>query len=184
MHADSPSFNSQVTSDPAADVQIAPDPHDAGLFHLHARLPVDSPRTEVFGFFADALQLEAITPPWIHFRVLTPVPIEMRSGTIIDYRLRIHGLPLRWRSRISVWEPPRRFVDEQLRGPYRSWRHEHRFEDCHGGTLITDHVEYRVRGGALVNRLFVQRDLERIFQFRLQALQQIFGPQGDPRPNR
>ena len=136
-------------------------------------LPVD--RSELFDFFADASNLEALTPPWLHFRILTPGPIAMGAGTLIDYRLRIHGVPLSWRTRIAVWEPPVRFVDEQLRGPYRYWRHEHSFEAVTGGTLMRDVVEYSPRGGALAQWLVVRRDLQRVFGYRGQAMQQRFG---------
>ena len=131
------------------------------------------PPAEAFAFFADALQLEAITPPWLHFRVLTPAPIAMRAGTEIEYRLRLHGLPVRWLTRIEVWEPGRRFVDLQLRGPYSVWHHTHSFTPHPDGTSMCDLVRYalplgavgRVAGGA-----FVRRDLERIFDFRREAI--------------
>jgi ligand-binding SRPBCC domain-containing protein len=133
------------------------------------------PPVEAFPFFADARNLERITPPWLHFSVLTPDPIAMGEGTLIDYRLRLHGVPLRWRTRITVWDPPRRFVDEQVRGPYRLWRHEHRFDPDGGGTRARDRVEYAARGGALAAALLVRRDLDRIFDYRRAALEEIFG---------
>lgn len=142
-------------------------------FHAEQWLP--RPRAEVFPFFADARNLETITPGWLHFQILTPAPIAMRVGCRIDYRLRVHGLPLRWQSEITVWEPPDRFVDEQRRGPYRYWRHEHTFRDHEGGTLCADHVRYAVPGGALVHRLFVKRDVERIFAWRRQLIEQLLG---------
>lgn len=136
-------------------------------------LPV--PRDKLFPFFADAANLETITPPWLRFRILTPPPIEMREGTLIDYRLRIHGVPIRWRTRISVWEPPRRFVDEQLRGPYRQWIHEHTFEPKVGGTLVRDHVRYAVLADWLLHRWLVRPDIERIFAYRSEVLRRLFG---------
>ncbi|MGA4643838.1 SRPBCC family protein [Limisphaera sp. 4302-co] len=136
-------------------------------------LPV--PRDKLFPFFADAANLETITPPWLRFRILTPPPIEMREGTLIDYRLRIHGVPIRWRTRISVWEPPRRFVDEQLRGPYRQWIHEHTFEPKGGGTLVRDHVRYAVLADWLLHRWLVRPDIERIFAYRSEVLRRLFG---------
>lgn len=139
-------------------------------------------RSEVFPFFAEARNLEAITPPWLRFEVLTPAPIEMCAGTLIDYRIRVHGIPLRWRTEIAVWEPPYRFVDVQLRGPYTLWHHTHTFEERDGGTLCTDHVRYRPRGGALVNWLFVRRDVERIFRYRQERLKEIFGSRSGPKP--
>lgn len=146
----------------------------AGVCLLDRELWVPRPVEEVFAFFADARQLETITPPWLHFRVLTPSPLEIRQGTLIDYRLRLHGIPIRWRSEICDWEPPFRFVDQQLRGPYRLWWHEHTFEAREGGTLVGDHVRYRAPGGAFIDRLFVRPDLRRIFDYRHQRLCEIF----------
>ncbi len=99
----------------------------------------------------------------------------MRPGTLIDYRITVHGLPIRWRTEIAEWEPPHRFVDVQLSGPYTRWHHTHTFEESEGGTRCLDHVHYRPRGGALVHWLFVRRDVERIFQYRQQRLQELFG---------
>ncbi|MFZ5787076.1 MAG: SRPBCC family protein, partial [Acidobacteriota bacterium] len=137
---------------------------------LTSELVLPRPREEVFPFFADARNLERITPPWLRFRILTPGPIGMREGALIDYRLRIHGVPVRWRTRIAAWEPPFRFVDEQVRGPYRSWVHEHLFDAVDGGTLCRDRVEYAVPGGAVVARLLVRPDTERIFAYRREVL--------------
>ncbi len=134
------------------------------------------PRAEVFPFFADAANLQAITPPWLDFRILTPGPIAMRPGALIDYRLKLRGFPIRWRTKITVWEPPFRFVDRQLKGPYRQWVHEHSFEEKDGGTLCRDRVDYAVPGGALVNRIFVQRDVETIFAYRRGQLERLFPP--------
>lgn len=146
-----------------------------GLFRLEAELWLPRPREALVPFFADARNLERITPPFLHFRILTPQPIEMRPGTLIDYRLSLHGLPMRWRTEIAVWEPPRRFVDVQLRGPYRKWVHEHTFEPVDGGTLCRDRVEYAVPGGCLVHRLLVERDVRRIFAYRQEVLRSLFG---------
>lgn len=142
-------------------------------FEMEQWLP--SPRSEVFPFFADAANLQAITPPWLDFRILTPGPIEMRPGVLIDYRISLRGLPLKWRTQICVWEPPFRFVDQQLKGPYRQWIHEHTFEEKDGGTLCRDVVDYAVPGGALVNRFFVRRDVEKIFAYRREQLALRFG---------
>lgn len=131
-------------------------------------------REEVFPFFADAGNLQLITPPWLNFEVLTPKPIQMRAGVKIDYRLRIRGFPVRWQSEITIWKPPFEFMDEQRRGPYRQWIHRHMFEEVEGGTLCRDEIKYSVFGGALINRLFVRRDVERIFRFRQEALQKQF----------
>ena len=142
-------------------------------FRSSVRLP--RPPSEVFPFFADAGNLERLTPAWTRFAMLTPAPVEMRPGTLIDYRLRLRGIPVRWRSEITAWEPPFRFVDEQRRGPYRLWIHEHRFEEVEGGTMAHDAVRYAVPGGWLVDRLLVRRDLERIFDYRGTVLEELFG---------
>lgn len=133
-------------------------------------LTVPHGREKVFAFFADAQNLEALTPPWLRFVIETPHPIVMRRGAIIDYRLRIRGVPVKWKTEITCWEPPGRFIDEQRRGPYRQWIHEHTFEAVPGGTIVRDSVAYAVPGGALVNRFFVRKDVEKIFAFRKQAL--------------
>jgi ligand-binding SRPBCC domain-containing protein len=132
------------------------------------------PPEEVFPFFGDALNLEAITPPWLGFRVVTPGPIEMEPGARIEYRLRLHGIPIRWRTTIAVWDPPHRFVDVQLGGPYRMWHHTHDFEPAaDGGTLMRDTVRYALPFGPLgaaAHRLLVRRDLEAIFDYRWTAV--------------
>lgn len=127
---------------------------------------------EVFSFFSDAGNLHVLTPAELGFRILTPRPIEMGEGTLIDYALRLHGVPLSWRSRISSWRPPHRFVDEQVRGPYASWIHEHRFEEVDGGTVVTDAVRYRLPLHPLSLPVlpFVRVQLRRIFAFRESAL--------------
>jgi ligand-binding SRPBCC domain-containing protein len=122
-----------------------------------------------FAFFAEAANLQQLTPPWLDFVITTPLPIEMRKGTVIEYRLKLRGLPIRWRSVISEWDPPHGFVDEQLRGPYTSWHHRHRFSPTTGGTLVEDEVRYRLFGGRLAQP-FVKRDLTTIFGYRQQAL--------------
>jgi len=154
-----------------------------GDFLLEARQWLPKPLEDVFPFFAEAGNLDALTPPWLHFRILTPLPIEMRPGAAIDYRLRLRGIPIRWRSEITEYDPPRRFVDVQRRGPYRHWRHEHVFTRVDDGTLVEDRVHYRVWGGALVNALLVRPDLERVFRYRQQQLDARLGsllPDGVP----
>jgi ligand-binding SRPBCC domain-containing protein len=145
-------------------------------WEVRASLRVPRPRPEVFAFFADAGNLEELTPRLLAFHILTPQPIEMRPGAIIEYKLRVHGLPVRWKTEITAWEPPHRFVDEQRRGPYRQWTHEHTFEDAPGGgTLVRDRVHYRVPFGRLANWLVVERDVRKIFTFRTETLLQRFG---------
>jgi ligand-binding SRPBCC domain-containing protein len=132
------------------------------------------PPEKLFSFFADAANLDALTPRWLNFRILTPLPIVMREGTLIDYRLRVHGLPVRWRTRIRAWQPPHHFVDEQIRGPYRRWLHEHTFELHRDGTLARDLVQYAVPFDALLHRWLVRPDIERIFEFRTAELNRRF----------
>jgi ligand-binding SRPBCC domain-containing protein len=146
------------------------------MFHFHDELWLPGTRAEVFSFFADAQNLGEITPPWVDFQILTPAPIVMRTGTLIDYRIRVHGLPIRWRTEITEWCPPHRFVDVQLHGPYTHWHHTHTFEERDGGTLCIDDVVYRPRGGVIIHRLFVRRDVERIFSYRRQRLLELFPP--------
>lgn len=135
-------------------------------------------REEVFEFFSDPANLEAITPPWLKFQTTTSAKIDMQAGTLIDYRLRVHGIPLRWRTEIKVWDPPARFVDEQIRGPYRQWIHEHTFEPRDGGTLIRDRVRYAVPFDFLTHRLLVRPDIEQIFAYRTKTLRALFAPTG------
>ena len=132
---------------------------------------------EVFPFFADAANLEAITPPWLGFRVVSPRAAEMRVGTLIEYELRLHRVPVSWLTRIEEWEPGRRFVDVQLHGPYKLWHHTHEFgPDGAGGTLMRDSVRYALPLGPLgeaARRLFVARDLEAIFDYRRERVAEL-----------
>lgn len=129
---------------------------------------------EIFTFFSDATNLELITPDSIRFKITTPLPIDMHVGTLIDYSLRIRGMPIKWRTLITEWTPPFKFVDEQLKGPYRQWIHEHTFTDEGSTTLMKDTVRYKVYGGALINSLFVQPDLMKIFTNRIKILREQF----------
>jgi len=144
------------------------------------------PPGELFAFLADAWQLDSLTPPWLRIRVVTPGPITMAPGTLIDYRLRLRGFPLRWRTEITGWEPPHGFAERQVRGPFAAWEQEHRFVARDGGTLVRDEIEYRVPGGALIDGWYVLPEIARIFSFRAARLEELFGggaagPAGDPR---
>ncbi len=134
---------------------------------------VPRPLDEVFRFFSDATNLQQLTPPWLRFRILTPKPIAMHQGTQIDYRIRLHGIPISWQSEISVWDPPLRFVDIQRRGPYRRWVHTHTFAAEGIGTRVSDRVDFEVPFGWLTGR-FVLHDVEKIFAFRRQVLVKRF----------
>jgi ligand-binding SRPBCC domain-containing protein len=151
-------------------------------FKFEAKLWLPRARPEVFEFFSDAFNLEKLTPPFLKFHVVTPAPIRMEVGTEIEYRLKIHGIPAGWRSRITVWEPPERFVDEQLRGPYQLWIHEHRFTEESQGTTCEDHVEYAPLGGWLIDKLLVARDVKQIFAYRTERLREMYGEAATPTP--
>ena len=142
---------------------------------LTSEIALAAPREEVFAFFSDAANLETLTPEFLRFRVLTPTPVEMRRGARIDYRMTVHGIPLRWQSEITHWLPPWRFVDRQVRGPYRLWVHEHDFEERDDGTVCSDRVTWAAEGDRLVGRWIVEPDLEQIFAHRRQALVRRFG---------
>ena len=143
-------------------------------WRLTTQVVLPKPRNEVFPFFADAGNLEKLTPEFLNFRILTPLPIEMKQGARIDYKIRLRGIPIRWRTNISVWQPNERFVDEQIRGPYRQWHHEHIFEDQGDQTLMTDIVNYRVWFGTILHPLMVEKDLQRIFGYRQNKIVELF----------
>ena len=139
---------------------------------------VPLPRADVFSFFADARNLEAITPRFLRFQILPPVPSSIETGTRIDYRLSLFGVPFRWRTRIAAWEPGFRFVDVQERGPFALWHHTHAFADVEGGTLVSDQVEYRLPLGALgdlAHPIMVGRTLSRVFDHRRDRVAELLG---------
>ena len=143
---------------------------------------IPRPLDEVFAFFSDAQNLEAITPAFLHFRILTPAPLVLAPGFVMDYRLRLFGVPLNWRSRIETFDPPHRFSDVQLRGPYRRWHHVHQFTAVAGGTQMVDQVNYELPCGLLgpvAQGLFVRSMLNRIFDYRRDRVAALFSqPKG------
>ena len=143
---------------------------------LRSRQWVSAPPGECFEFFADARNLEALTPDFLHFQIVSPLPIEMRTGALIEYRLRLGGLPLRWLTRIEDWQPARSFTDVQLRGPYSEWVHSHTFEPGATGTWICDEVAYRLPlapFSSLVHALFVKPRLRAIFEYRSEVMRRL-----------
>ncbi len=134
-------------------------------------------RVSVFDFFSDAGNLERITPPELRFRIVTLQPIQIRQNTRIDYQLRLYGIPFSWQTEITFWNPPHKFIDSQIRGPYRSWIHTHHFQEADGGTLMHDRVEYKLPFSPFGELLFplIQRQIKRIFSYRKTAILQILG---------
>jgi ligand-binding SRPBCC domain-containing protein len=137
------------------------------------RLPIE----EVFDFFSNAENLNLLTPGKLNFKILTPLPVKMEKGTLIDYKISIMGIPFKWRTEITDWEPPFRFVDIQLKGPYKVWIHEHVFKKENGYTIVTDKVNYKSKGWILepvIQKLFIEKKLEEIFDYREKKLKLIF----------
>jgi ligand-binding SRPBCC domain-containing protein len=143
------------------------------LLHVHRAAVVHASLEDTFAFFSDAANLQQLTPPWLRFTICTPLPITMREGTEIEYRIRVRGIPIPWRTRVDVWEPGVRFVDRQIFGPYVWWRHEHLFQRVPAGTFVLDLVDFLPRAG-WVSRRLVERDVARIFDYRADALQRVF----------
>ncbi len=140
------------------------------------------PIDEVFAFFADSHNLEAITPPWLGFRILSMSTASIEEGSTIRYRLRLHGIPVHWQTDIREWSPPYCFVDEQTKGPYRQWRHTHSFEAHGERTKMIDEVQYALPFGLLgriVHALKVRRDVSRIFDYRRMRIDELFGQPAD-----
>ena len=149
-------------------------------YRLEREQFVARPRSEIFEFFADAGNLEAITPDWLNFHIVTPMPIRIQADTLIDYRLKLFGVPIRWRTIIDTFDRPARFVDRQLSGPYALWHHTHEFIQTEGGTLMKDRVDYRIPLGPIgrfAHWLFVRRLLDAIFDFRRQKIAEMLGEQ-------
>lgn len=162
-------------------------PTHGKVWRINATQTLPRPIDEVFPFFTDAYNLERLTPSFLGFKVLTPKPIEMRSGTVINYTLKVHHIPIRWKTTIQDWNPPHMFVDNQDKGPYTLWHHTHMFSKSDDGssTLCNDTVLYKPKGwilAPLINKLFVQRDVRNIFQYRFTQLESIFPPQTSNQP--
>ena len=147
-------------------------------FIFRAEQFVPRPLAEVFSFFSKAENLEQLTPPWLHFQILSVDPTPVQKGTLIRYALRWRIFPIRWTTEITEWEPPHRFVDLQLKGPYKLWHHEHRFIAEGNGTRITDEVQYLLPFGVLgtiAHALKVKNDVKTIFAYRTEAVNRLFG---------
>jgi len=149
----------------------------AQAYHLERIQLIPQSLLEVFAFFADAGNLETLTPEFLHFRILTPLPIYMDTGTLIDYWLRLFGVPFSWRTQIQIFKPQRRFIDIQVAGPYRFWHHLHEFAVIADGTSMRDVVDYALPFGPLstvAHALLVRRMLDRIFDYRRDCIAEIF----------
>jgi hypothetical protein len=153
------------------------------VYVLEREQLVRAPAQRVFEFFSNAENLEAITPGFLGFRILSPTPIEMRKDAVIEYRLRLAGVPLRWRTRITSWEPGRGFVDEQESGPYALWEHTHRFLETDRGVLVADRVRYALPFGPLgrlAHGLWVHSALARIFDHRFARVRELLEDVAEP----
>jgi ligand-binding SRPBCC domain-containing protein len=144
---------------------------------FQSEIVINAPRREVFSFFSKAENLEKLTPNWLQFKILTNLPIEIKKGSLIDYRLKFYGIPIKWKTEITLWDPPSRFIDTQLKGPYRTWIHEHRFIDMNDCTKMIDSVTYQAPGGlfsSIIVKLFVKNSVNKIFDFRSRIIKQTF----------
>jgi ligand-binding SRPBCC domain-containing protein len=144
---------------------------------LEKKTIIERPIDEVFNFFSDAYNLNKITPDSLNFKIITPFPIHMHVGTLIDYEIKMLGIPFNWKTKITAWEPGKKFVDEQLSGPYKLWIHEHLFEDFGNKTLMTDTVKYQSPGGIfefIPHHLFVKLKVEEIFNYREKTILEYF----------
>ena len=147
------------------------------IYTLRREQFVARPLEEVFEFFSDARNLQVITPPWLNFQILTPGPIDIKPGLLLDYGLKWHGFTIAWRTEIETWDPPHTFTDKQVRGPYKLWRHTHTFAEVEGGTHMTDHVDYELPLGPLgtiAHQMGVRRDLEQVFDYRQKVISDRF----------
>ena len=138
---------------------------------------INQPLTKVFDFFSKAENLDKLTPTYLKFRIVTPLPIDMKPGALITYQLKLYGIPFSWTTKITKWEPPYLFEDSQLKGPYKTWIHEHRFEEIDGKVHMYDYLQYESPGWflePLINAMFVKANVHKIFEYREKALKAIF----------
>ncbi len=148
------------------------------IYELRRQVTIPAPVGEVFSFFSTAENLNLITPPWLYFKILTPLPVIMKKNALIDYSIKFFGLRMTWRTEITVWQPPDRFIDRQIKRPYRVWEHTHLFEEKEGGTQMEDVIRYAVPGfvlSPLIHFLFVRPQLDKIFAFREKSILEYFG---------
>jgi len=151
-------------------------------FFFEKEIYIDLAVPEVFDFFSRAENLEKVTPRQLQFQILTPLPIDMKAGSIIDYKLKVHHIPVSWQTEISEWNPPHRFTDIQVKGPYRKWIHQHIFEKSGNGTRMKDLLEYAIPGGflsSIINQVLVRKDIESIFIYREKRYREIFQIKSD-----
>ena len=170
-----------MTTTPDVTIEPTTHPKHGNVWRVRATQVLDHPIESVFPFFADAHNLEKLTPTFLKFNVLTPKPIDMHDGTEIRYKLKVRGLPIRWKTTILDWDPPHKFIDTQDSGPYQLWHHTHTFEpiDNNTKTLCKDEVLYKPKGWILtplINRFFVERDVKQIFEYRFTKLAELFPP--------
>jgi len=150
---------------------------ESKTYKLHRQAVIAQPLGKVFEFFSKAENLELLTPSWLKFKILTPLPIKMVKGVLIDYQIKLIGLPMNWKTEISEWQPPHFFIDTQLKGPYTKWVHKHHFKEVEKGTEITDIVNYQLPGGLLApaaHSLIVKHQLKSIFDFRTRIIKEYF----------
>ncbi len=144
---------------------------------LKSQIQINKPISEVFQFFSKAENLNLLTPPELNFKIITPLPIVLNCGAIIDYRIQLSGFPFSWKTEITKWNPPYQFVDTQLQGPYQTWIHEHKFESKDGYTIMHDLVEYKAKGWIfepLIHRFFVAKRVKKIFEYRTLQINRLF----------
>ena len=147
-------------------------------YQLRRQQFIPKPIDQAFAFFADAANLDFLTPPWLHFQIRTALPITMMTGALLDYSIRWRLVPIRWQTKVLDWSPPHRFVDQQIKGPFGLWHHTHTFEVHSGGTLMTDEVRYALPWGPLgiiAHALVVKRDVIAIFNYRFNRIAERFG---------